>query len=159
MAKLNHRTKSDGHIKIISESKVCLTSLYNGLMEMWSIQFSSQDIDKTQDSTPQWGDDGDHDVAPGVTSVKCNSSVYPIMITVATACNAVVECIQGEDEGPLCSNNSISTIILIVTCLAFVSIYLGLKCSHIISLKMNRNQERLQLTENRSVEVVATLWK
>ena len=74
------------------------------------------------------------------------------MITVATACNGVKECLFGEDEGPLCSDNSISTIILTVTCLAFVSIYLGLKCSRIISLKMNRNQEELQLIGNRSIE-------
>merc|ERR1711952_336316 len=90
-------------------------------------------------------------------TVKCNSSVYPMMITVATACNGVKECLFGEDEGPLFSGSCISTIILTVTCLAFVSIYLGLKCSRIISLKMNRNMEELELPENRTIEWRASL--
>ena len=68
-------------------------------------------------------------------TVKCNSTVYPMMITVATACNGVVECLMGEDEEPLCSDNISSTIILVGTCFAFLSIYLGLRFSHIMNLR------------------------
>ena len=63
-------------------------------------------------------------VAP-YASFNCKSEMYPTMSTVATACNGVVECYDGADEGS-CSD-TLSTYFLVISIFCVILMYLILK--------------------------------
>ena len=67
-------------------------------------------------------------VAP-YASFTCRSQMYPGMTTVATACNGVMECYDGSDEGS-CSD-TLSIYFLIISILGVIILYAALKFVHI----------------------------
>ena len=55
----------------------------------------------------------DKGVVEKYATYKCTSALYPGIITIATVCDGVVECLDASDEGSLCSNiDFYSTIFL-----------------------------------------------
>merc|ERR1712079_888773 len=63
-------------------------------------------------------------VAP-FASFKCNSSMYPDIYTIATACNNIIECFNGTDE-EFCSNDAATTPILVGVMLGILGLFLCL---------------------------------
>ena len=63
---------------------------------------------------------------------SCNSSMYPSMRTIATACNNVQECQDGSDEN--CSDALLSRMAMVAP-ITILAIFLGLKISRWMSSK------------------------
>ena len=80
---------------------------------------------------------------------KCNSTMYPKMFTIATACNGIPECLDGLDEGN-CNTDSVTTPVLVIALFLVVGLFFGLKISHYMAfIKINNKamEETFQFEE------------
>ena len=72
-------------------------------------------------------------------TLRCPSKIYPNMETVATVCDDIIECHNGEDEPESCKNNRANTY-LAISVGSILAVYLGLKSYfYIIKYKKRRN--------------------
>ena len=79
-------------------------------------------------------------------TLRCPSKVYPIMETLATVCDDIVECHNGEDEPTFCKHND-ANIFLAISVLSILSIYFGLKSYFRIIKNKQRNIRQIQHEE------------
>ena len=68
----------------------------------------------------------EHFIVKEFATLRCPSKIYPNMETVATVCDDIIECHNGEDEPEYCKNNEANTYLAFSTC-SILAIYLGLK--------------------------------
>ena len=86
-------------------------------------------------------------------SFKCNSTMYPYIFTITTACNGIPECLNGLDEDN-CSTDSVTTPILVGAIILVLGLFFGLKILYYIDyieyINKNKNgarQEKYQFKE------------
>ena len=97
-------------------------------------------------------------VAP-FASFKCFSKMYPAIFTIATACNDVEECFGGLDEIS-CGDDSKTTPFLIISIIAAVTIFVGLKIPQVIDwyyIKQIKSNER-KFDNEKNFESILQEW-
>ena len=91
----------------------------------------------------------DKKIVKKISSFKCISPMYPQIFTIATACNGIVECLNGLDED-FCNTNSVTTPILVSAIFLVLGMFFGLKIPHYLEFIKNKStakQETFQLEE------------
>ena len=83
-------------------------------------------------------------IAPYAT-IRCKSSMYPTVQTVATACNGVWECSDGRDEQNCSSKND---LVLIVTSIGILLIFFLLRVSTYFQNKYSVNYDTYEMYDN-----------
>ena len=76
-------------------------------------------------------------------TLRCPSRIYPNMETVATVCDDIIECFNGEDEPKSCTNNDVN-FYLAISVGWILSIYLGLKSYYKFITKKRRLNESVE---------------
>ena len=69
---------------------------------------------------------------------KCNSTMYPKVLTIATACNGITECLDGQDEES-CNTDSGLSYILQVAIFFVLGLFFGLKIPHYVEFHQKNN--------------------
>ena len=71
-------------------------------------------------------------------TLRCQSKIYPIMETVATVCDDIIECHNGEDEPAFCKNNDANIYLGISVC-SVLAVYFGLKTYYFSIIRKKQN--------------------
>ena len=75
-------------------------------------------------------------------TLRCSSKIYPKMETMATVCDDIIECHNGEDEPESCKNNEANKYLAVSVC-SILAIYLGLKSYfHIMKNKQKISNQK-----------------
>ena len=77
-------------------------------------------------------------------SLICDNTKYPQLMTIATACDGITECLGGKDEAYCSSIGSSVTIGVIL--IGVVSIYLSSKLIAFSSVFVNKTRSRKKST-------------
>ena len=91
-------------------------------------------------------------------SFKCFSQVYPVVYTIATACNSIEECFGGLDEIS-CGDDSITTPLLVFSIASAVVIFFCLKIPQIIDWYYNKQTNEQKFYDEKYFESILMKWK
>ena len=94
----------------------------------------------------------DKKVVNHFATYKCNSTMYPKVLTIVTACNGITECLDGKDE-EFCNTDSVTTPILVAALLLVLGLFFVLIVSHYVKFNQNNNNGGGQL-ESRFEELI-----
>ena len=88
-------------------------------------------------------------------SLICNNTMYPKLLTIATACDGITECLGGTDEAYCSSIGSSVTIGVIL--IGVVSIYLASKLVRFLysACDLDQEKEQVNLGDRDSESVIA----
>ena len=81
-----------------------------------------------------------HIVEPFAT-FKCNSTVYPIIYTIATACNDIHECLDDADES-LCDLDKYTTPVLVFLAIGILIVFMSLKLPQLLDFHNKRQLQK-----------------